>query len=188
MQNSSRSLFVCIGDIWVFVCLHWGHLVTKSCNLNFTMCPPKVKNVRFEVLLAVWWRLSSSGMWHCVVKYVVPIVLKGYGAVTFRVRQVKVLFQNFRNYLSNSTVLYPWRLESLLVLLWEAQVSHDLLFSSGFMHCSVMLPAVCLLMWERLVTGDCQQVQIHLKIWISIVLFSKAVTVVPSSWGSSSPR
>jgi len=38
-----------------------------------------LKTIRYEVLTAVLLRVRSSGMWHCVVQYVGPYILRVHG-------------------------------------------------------------------------------------------------------------
>jgi len=49
----------------------FGH---KSCRLNFTTCPSKVENMRFDSASSI--TVEDSGMWLCVIKCVVPTLLK----------------------------------------------------------------------------------------------------------------
>jgi hypothetical protein len=70
--------------------------------------------------LSIFWRIRSSGMWHCVTTQAVPDILKNCTPLHFEGQAVL-------DYWPNKTTSYPRRTKSSESSLWEPQTSQLIL-------------------------------------------------------------
>jgi len=83
------------------------------------------------------WRFKCSGIWHCVLEWVLSSVSKDCSAFVFRVKQPRPLYPNTMifgkegKHSSQDTASHYRTLESSALPLWEPKVSHG---SSAAFH------------------------------------------------------
>ena len=118
----------------------------KRCEKIYVVIIPTSKSL--EVLAAVWMRIHVSGMWHCVVGWVVPDILKDCGAFIVRGQVSHLRRPGSLNILIVKLVtsLFFWSISHTVVtalivvfILFRTVVALQLIWNMRLFSCNVLV-------------------------------------------------